>query len=337
MIRSAVLVSCGFTALIFSSVFSLTLGASGISLADIWAALTAFDDQSYDHFIIRHQRLPQITIAAVVGGALATSGAVLQGLMNNPLASPSLLGIASGATLFTVIFGFAIGIPLIWQGPIAFAGGLFGLASAIGLARLASGGKDPRGLTLILAGALVSMLYAALAQAVLLADATLRQATLGWVTGNINFAYADRLMLMAPLALAAVLGLWVFARPATLLTLGVDTAAAAGLEARRLWWLIIGLATLASSAAVTICGPVGFVGLVVPHILRPFAGADLRRAIPANMLFGAAFVILADVVARTAFAPRIANTGVVMDLLGGLVFIWLVRRVYLRPSGAGAA
>lgn len=323
--------------LILAGLCALAFGGSKIPLTTISASIWAFDGQSYAHVVIWQQRLPQVVIAATVGGALAVSGAVLQGLMRNPLASPAILGISSGATLFTVIFGFMLQIPLVWQGPVACLGGFFGFASALALARLVGGAPDPRGLSLILSGALVSMLYGALAHAILLMDPTLRSAALGWVTGNINFAYAARLPVMAPLALLAVLILWFLARPITLLSLGRETASATGVHAKRMWWASAGLVTLASSAAVAICGPVGFVGLVVPHLVRPLVGADLRRAIPINALVGASLLILADVIARSAFAPRVLHTGVVMDLLGGVVFIWLVRRVYLRPrSGASS-
>lgn len=326
MIRALALLACTSIALAIAG------GGSDIAMSTVWNALRDFDDQDYAHVVIWQQRLPQVMIAAIVGSTLAVSGAVLQGIMRNPLASPGILGIASGATLFTVIFGFTLNIPLIWQGPIAFAGGMFGFGSALGLSRLVGGISDPRGLSFILSGTLVSMLYSACAHAVLLADPNLRAEALGWVTGNVNFTYAERLPLMAPLSLMAILVLWALARPITLLTIGKDAAASAGVNAEGTWWLAAGLVTLAASAAVAICGPVGFVGLVVPHLVRPFIGADLRRAIPANALAGAALLVLADMAARTAFAPRIVHTGVVMDLLGGLVFIWLVRRVYLRPT-----
>lgn len=331
MMRVSGICLTGAAALGLATLLALRIGASDLSNATVWKALTAFDATEYSHYIIRQQRLPQVMIAGVVGAALAVSGAVLQGLMRNPLAAPSILGITSGATLFTVIFGFALGVPLLWQGPVAFAGGMFGFASALALSQLVGGDNDPRGLSLILSGALVSMFYSALAHAVLLSDPVLRQAALGWVTGNVNFAYADRLWVMAPVALLSVTVLWALSRPATLLTLGTDVAAATGVAAGRLWWLVAGLVALAASAAVAICGPVGFVGLVVPHIVRPLVGADFRKLIPASAFCGATLIVLADLVARTVFAPSVIHTGVVMDLLGGAVFVWLVRRVYLRP------
>ncbi|MGP9806208.1 FecCD family ABC transporter permease [Paracoccus sp. NSM] len=327
--RGAIAYGCGLALI---GVLALSQGATRIAPADLWQAVTAFDPTRYEHFVVRHQRLPQVAMAGLVGAVLAGSGVVLQALMRNPLAEPSLIGISSGASLFTVLFGFALGAPVPWQGPIAFLGGIFGIASTLALSRLAAGGKDPRGLSLILSGALVSMLYGAMAQAVLLSDPALRQAALGWVTGNVSFVHADRLPLMAPLALLALAALWPMSRALTLLSLGREAAAAAGIEAQRVWFIATALVTLAASAAVAICGPVAFVGLVVPHMLRPLVGATLRRALPANALAGAGALILADLAARTALAPQQIHTGVVMNLLGGLFFIWLVRRVYLAPA-----
>lgn len=319
------------TALILTVAFllSLSLGATTIAPAQVLAALFAFNENVYSHFVVVYQRLPRALIAIFVGALLAVCGAILQGLTRNPLASPGLLGVTSGAVLFVVGFGFYLSIPLAWHGLLAFFGGWFGFFSCVGLARVAGIANDPRNLSLILAGAIVSILYGATANALLLADPLLRQELLGWVTGNVNQAYADRLYLIWPIGPLALVILMVLARPMTLITLGAERAAAAGVAVKPVTYIAIFTCVGAAAASVSICGPIGFVGLVVPHIIRPFAGAHFGLQIPANALMGAAVVLLGDVFARVAFTPFVLHTSVTMELIGGIAFIIIVKRHYL--------
>ncbi|MEW5421000.1 FecCD family ABC transporter permease [Amorphus sp. 3PC139-8] len=311
---------------------NLSLGASSIPAGKIVAALTQFDDTDYDHVVVAYQRLPPALIAIFVGAVMACGGCVLQGLTRNPLAAPSVLGVTAGATLFVVAGASVFGIGEAWQGLAAIGGGLFGFASTLVVARMAGLSRDPRGLALILSGAVVSMLYASIATALLLASPSRRSDFLGWVTGNINHVYAERLFDFWWIGAAGLILLMLLSRSLTLIALGPEKAASSGVNVRLVSPLALAAVVVSSSAAVAICGPIGFVGLVVPHIVRPFAGDAMTVALPANALLGASVVLAADIVARSAFAPYVVHTGVIMDLVGGLVFALIVKRFYLSSG-----
>lgn len=318
-----------FTVFCVTLMLNLSFGAKPVEWLEIIKSYFAFNDQSYDHFIIRHQREPRSLIAMFIGATMAVSGAVLQGLTRNPLASPSLLGISSGASLFVVFFGFYFATPLELHGYIALVGGFFGFVSVMVLSKIAGIKNDPRNLSLILAGAIVSMLYGAIANSLVLADQNLRNSLMNWLSGNINHAYFDRLNEFWWLGAIAFAFLWVQSRALTLMTLGEEKAESAGVSVKRTQLLAIISCVTASSAAVAICGPIGFIGLVVPHIVRPFAGAHFVHQLPMNAFVGATIGLLADMFARLGFAPFVLNTSIIMELLGGIVFIFIVRRFYL--------
>lgn len=315
---------------------NLSLGETTLPPAEIIAALTAFDDSRQAHYIVLYQRLPRALIALFTGAATAMSGAVLQGLLRNPLAAPSLLGINAGAALFVLGGVMLFDLTQGWQGVAALAGGAAGFLGCVLVARMVGLRNDPRKLALILSGAVVSMFCSGMSQAILLSDPARRADFLGWLNGNINHAYFPRLMdfwWIGALGMAVMLAL---SRPLSLLALGPAKAASLGVDVARVTALAYAAAVLASAAAVAVCGPVGFVGLVVPHLVRPFTGAGFGALLPGCFLVGAAFCLLADIVARKAFAPHVLHSGVVMELLGGLVFILIVRRFYLSGSERAA-
>ena len=318
-------------------ILNLGLGARYISPPEIISALIAFDDDRYSHFIIVFQRLPRALIAIFVGALMAVCGALLQGLTRNPLASPSLLGVTSGALMFVVGFGYYLAIPTGWHGVLAFAGGWFGFISCIALARMAGIANDPRNLSLILAGAIISILYGSIANALMLADPNLRFELLSWVSGNINQVYVDRLYTIWPVGPLVFVILMVLARPLTLITLGEEKAASSGVAVKPVTAIAIFAGVGGAAASVSICGPIGFVGLIVPHIVRPFAGAHFGLQLPANAMVGGAVLLLGDVVARVAFTPFVLHTSVMLELIGGLIFIYIVKRHYLSAGVRAAA
>lgn len=332
MKRRAPVVLFAGLALAAAFLANLALGASAIPLAKILTALSHFNDADYDHFVVLYQRLPRALIAMFVGAVMACGGCMLQGLTRNPLAAPSVLGITAGATLFVVAGASLFAMTADWQGIAAIAGGMFGFASTVFVARMAGLSRDPRGLALILSGAVVSMLYVSIATALLLASPSRRNDFLGWVTGNINHVYAERLYAFWWIGAAGLVVMMLLARPLTLVALGPDKAASSGVNVKLITPLALASVVVSASAAVAICGPIGFVGLVVPHIVRPFAGDAFTVALPANALLGASIVLLADIVARSAFAPFVIHTGIVMDLVGGLVFAVIVKRFYLSSG-----
>ncbi|MEF2072686.1 FecCD family ABC transporter permease [Consotaella aegiceratis] len=336
MNRRVIFIFSAVIALLICLMADLSIGAIGISWRTVIGAFVRFDADNYDHFVVLYQRFPRALIAVYVGATMATGGLVLQGLTRNPLAAPATLGINAGATLFVVAAAYALGLGAAALGVAALLGGVTGFLCCLAVARLADPSRDPRGLALILSGALVSMLFIGLANAFLLADPARRTDFLGWVTGNINHVYADRLALVWPIGLSALSVLMLLARPLTLITLGVDKAASAGVAVARVTWLALAAVTLGSASAVAICGPVGFIGLIVPHMVRPFVGSSLVLALPTCAVTGAAVCLVADLIARQALAPYVLHTGLIMDLLGGLIFVLIVRRFYLQPGARSA-
>ncbi|MEM9629884.1 MAG: iron ABC transporter permease [Pseudomonadota bacterium] len=312
---------------------------SGISLASLPGSMDAvlrFEAQSYEQAVLLFQRMPRALIAAYVGSVTAASGFVLQSLARNPLASPSTMGVNAGAALFLVAGALIFDIGVVFQGVAALVGAVIGFLSCVAVSRIAGRQNDPRGLSLILSGALVSMLFTGITNALLLSDPARRSDFLNWVTGNINHAYIDRLELFWWIGVLSLCTFVVLARPLTLILFGSEKAASAGVNVPLVSRLAFFAAVLGAGSAVAVCGPIGFVGLIVPHIVRPIMGSNLVVAIPACMITGTIVCLLADLFAREALQPFVLNTGLVMDLLGGVVFVIIVKRFYLSPKVRGA-
>ncbi|MGL3606760.1 FecCD family ABC transporter permease [Rhizobium sp. G187] len=321
--------------LAFALLAHLTFGATRFPVSEVIETLIHQQADTFEQSVILYQRLPRALIAIYVGATTAVAGAVLQGLTRNPLASPSTLGINAGAMLFVIAGAYLFDLGMEAQGIAALAGGFGGFFACLLVARVAGRRNDPRGLALILAGALVSMLLVGLTNAFLLSDPARRADFLGFVSGNINHVYADRLTAFWWIGALALTVLAILARPLTLILLGAEKAASAGVPVTFVSRLALISAMLASSSAVAICGPIGFVGLIVPHLLRPLVGNGFARLLPSAALTGAALCLAADLAAREAFQPFNVHTGLLMDLFGGLVFVVIVKRYYLSPARRG--
>ncbi|PWE54937.1 ABC transporter permease [Metarhizobium album] len=310
----------------------LFVGRNAPPAAEVMAALLNGEAESYDQSVVLFQRLPRALMAIYAGAMTAAAGCVLQGLVRNPLASPSTLGINSGATL-AVIFGvFLLDIRIETQGLAALAGACGGFLACLAVARLAGRRNDPRGLSLILSGALVSMLLVGATNALLLSDPMRRAEFLGWVSGNINHVYIDRLSAFWWIGALCLLTLGMLSRALTLILLGREKALSAGVNVTAVSMASLTAAVLGAGSAVAICGPIGFIGLVVPHLVRPLAGANISLALPCCILSGAVLCLFADLGARELFHPYVLHTGLVLDLLGGLAFAIIVKRFYLSPD-----
>lgn len=314
----------------------LSTGNNGLEIAPTLGALFAFDETDFSHYAVIYQRLPRSLIAIYVGGVMAASGLLLQTLFRNPLASPSTLGINAGATLFVVFGAFYLDFDFTRQGGMALLGAVTGFAVSLAISRMVSGPQTSQSLSMILSGTLITMLFLGFTNAILLSNPSKRADYLGWVTGNINQVYADRLYLFWPLGLLCILLLFVMARGLTLLSLGEEKAASAGVNVKWVRRLSLTAALAGAGSAVAICGPISFVGLAVPHIIRPLVGARFSAALPACILLGSVVCLCADLAARTAFAPYILHTGVLLDLIGGIVFLVIVKRYYLSKQGQHA-
>lgn len=310
--------------LVVALLLSIAFGAADISPTDVWAAVAAFDPQSTEHLIIRTLRVPRAATAALVGAALAVAGALMQGLTRNPLADPGILGIETGAALGVVGAVFFLGISsLRVYALFAFAGAALTAAAVYGLGSLGRGGPTP--LKVTVAGAAITALLSSLTTALLILNQQTLEEVRFWLAGSV--AGRDLLLVMqaAPYIAAGLVLALALGRQITALSLGDDIAKGLGL---RTGWVkgVSAIATvLLAGGAVAVAGPVGFVGLVIPHAVRFLVGVDYRWILPYAALVGAIFLVVSDVLARLVLRPVELPVGIMTALLGGPFFIYLVR------------
>ena len=306
-----------------AGLLSLAFGARVTSLAEIAAGLSG-DPQTMGEAAVA-SRVARTALAALAGAALGLAGAVMQGLTRNPLADPGILGVNAGAALAVVIALASFGLGTV-TGYILCA--TFGAAlAAVGvytIASLGAGGATP--LKLALAGAALTAALTSLTTAVVLPRGDIAGLVQSWLVGGVGGATWDRIVPVLPfVAVGAALSL-LSGRKLNLLALGDD--AAAGLGERV--WVARAMAALGAvmlcGATTAACGPIGFVGLVVPHLCRLVLGVDYRWILPASALAGASLLVLADVVGRIVVRPGELDVGIVTAFLGAPVFIWIVRR-----------
>ena len=302
--------------------------ALGILASGVFGGEYAADVPASWETILWQLRLPRVALAAVVGGALAVAGAAYQGLFKNPLADPYLVGVASGAGLAATAV-LLLGVPLIVGGvsvlPVAaFAGGILAVAAAYSVARSARGTPLT---TLILAGVAISALAGSVSSLLMIrSDPDLRP-VISWLLGSFIAAEwkdsAAALLYIAP-ATAVALG---FARILNVMQLSEEHASALGVEVEKVKLILIAAATLATAAAVSFSGLIGFVGLVAPHVVRLLWGVDYRFILPMSGFIGAIFLVLADLLARTVVSPGELPVGIVTAFCGAPFFLYiLVRR-----------
>jgi iron complex transport system permease protein len=277
--------------------------------------------------IVNQIRLPRVLVGALVGAALAASGATIQGIFRNPLADPSIIGVSVGGSLGAVIaITSGLAANNLWVLPLfAFAGSM-GTATLVYLVSLVNGQSQPA--TLLLAGVAVNALLGGMISALLLFSNRFVEVhvMLNWLIGGLRgrgWPYFAAVAIPVPVTVGLLM---VFTRDINLLLLGEDTAQGLGVNVPRTRFLLLALAALATGAAVSIAGPIGFVGLVVPHMLRLVVGPDYRLLLPASALGGAAFLVITDTIARLVMQPAELQVGVVTALLGAPFFLYLLYR-----------
>lgn len=274
-------------------------------------------------------RLPRTALAALAGAALGLSGAIMQGVTRNPLADPGILGVNMGASLAVVIgivwFGITALEHYVWTA-ILGAGLAAALVYAIG--SLGRGGATP--LKLALAGAATSVAGSSLIIAVVLPRADLAGGIRSWQIGGVGGATFAGIGQVAPFLAAGFALALISGRRLNSLALGDDLAAGLGERVARARAMAAGGAILLAGATTAICGPIGFVGLVVPHVCRVLIGVDHRWLLPFSALMGGCLLLAADIAGRIAARPAELDVGIVTALLGGPVFIWIVRRQRVR-------
>ncbi|MFH7242831.1 MAG: FecCD family ABC transporter permease [Spirulina sp.] len=299
---------------------SILLGAADIAPATVWQAMFQFDG-STEHLIIRTVRLPRAILALVVGAALAVAGAITQGLTRNPLAAPDILGINVGAALAMVLAVF-------WRGSgsyvgFAFAGAAIAAVTVYWLGSLGRSGLTP--LKLVIAGAALSYLLSSLTTGVLILSQRTLDEIRFWLAGSLAGQDMAALLPVLPylgvgLAVALTLG-----RPLTLMSMGEDVAQGLGLQTA---WIKLGSAfavVFLAGSAVALAGPIGFVGLVVPHVVRFGVGVDYRWILPYAMIAGGILLSVADTAARLVIRPQELPVGIMTALVGAPFFIYLAR------------
>jgi iron complex transport system permease protein len=316
-----------FTALILALFLSLAIGSVFIPLAELWRALSGATNNETFRTILWEIRLPRTVLIAMVGAALAGSGAAYQGLFRNPLADPYLIGVASGAGLGAVL-AMSVKWPYTTLGLLAvplaaFIASLLTVYLVYIFANI--GGTIPT-TSLILAGVAFSSFATSLTSFLMLRSTGELRRAIGWLLGGVSLIGWDVTFALVPYLLIGLTTLVLNGYALNLMQFGDDQALQLGLNVRRAKFIIIVAASLVTAAAVSFAGIIGFVGLIVPHVVRIWWGVDYRRIIPLSIVSGASALLLADVLARVIIAPQELPLGIVTALVGAPFFLWVLRR-----------
>lgn len=306
---------------------SVAFGARIVSFDEILAALGGNLSGVGEAAVIT--RIPRTVLAIVVGAALALSGAGLQAVTRNPLADPGIFGVSAGASLAVVIGIAFFGLP----NPYAYIGvGILGAAAAsvfvYTVGSLGRGGATP--LKLALSGAATTAAFTSLVSAILLPRVDVLETFRFWQIGGVGGATWERVGIVAPFLAAGTLVCLLSARGMNSLALGDDVATGLGEHVFRTRLVAASGAVILAGAATAIAGPIGFVGLVVPHLCRLLVGTDHRWLLPFSAIVGAALLVSADIIGRVVARPSEIEVGIVTALIGAPVFIWIVRRQKVR-------
>ncbi len=317
--------------------FAVTLGPAGISVWDSILLIVSevpfikdwIDTGRYPdtyRVIIYDVRMPRVILASLVGAALAAVGTALQGLFKNPMADPYVIGVSSGAALgasTAIVTGLSV-IMGYWALPAAaFCGALLSTWVVYNIARV--GNKVPV-YTLLLAGVALSAFTGALTSFIMILNARELHQIIFWMLGSFAGREWAHVQVAFPVISMGVAALWFFARDLNAMLFGEDTAHHLGIDIEKLKKILLVTAALTVGAAVAVSGTIGFVGLIIPHVVRLLVGPDHRILFPVAALVGAAFMVATDTVARVALAPAEIPVGIITAFFGGPFFIYLLRR-----------
>ncbi|RXT05243.1 iron ABC transporter permease [Ammoniphilus sp. CFH 90114] len=315
-----VMIVCGFS--------SVRFGLTQITWEMVWQAYSQFDG-SNEQIIITTSRVPRALIAIAVGISLGMAGALMQGLTKNPLAAPDIYGLNAGASFFIVFFVVFLGVSSLsaftW---IAFLGsGLAALAIYV-LGSLGRNGLSPMKLTL--AGASMAALFSSLTQGMLSMNEKALDEVLFWLAGSVEGRSLEMLTPVLPYMITAWVAAFLLAKQVNTLSMGEDVAK--GLGQRTVWiksltWAVI---VLLAGSSVAVAGPIGFVGIVVPHLARALVGVDYRWLLPYSGVLGAILLLLADISARYIIMPKEVPVGVMTALIGTPFFVYIARKGFYR-------
>jgi len=315
------------TALILMLILSMAIGSVFIPPIEGWRVLTGAASNETFRTILLDIRLPRTALIALVGAALAGSGATYQGLFRNPLADPYLIGVAAGAGLGAIL-AMSMNWPYTMLGLLAvplaaFIASLFTVYLVYTFAHI---GRTVPTTNLILAGVAVSSFATSITTFLMLRSTGEVRRAIGWLLGGVSLIGWDVTLALIPYLAIGMTILVLTGYSLNLLQFGDDQAAQMGLNVRRAKFIIIVAASLVTAAAVSFAGIIGFVGLIVPHVVRIWWGVDYRRLIPLSILGGASVLLFADVLSRIVLAPQELPVGIVTALAGAPFFLWVLRR-----------
>jgi iron complex transport system permease protein len=323
-------------ALVIAVILGASVGPAGLSLGTVADAVIAklpwhpaVSSSPVDVAIVWQIRLPRVILGALVGAMLAGGGAAYQGVFRNPLADPYLLGIAAGAGLAATIAVVA-GAPAGVLPPVAFAGGVCAVAVTYVLGAGAGRDRESPGLgagstSIVLAGVAVAALLTAVQTYLLQQHTQVLQQVYSWILGELSLASWSNVASILPYVAVSAVVLLAHRRLLDVLRVGEAEAATLGVNVARLRLTVVLAATLGTAAAVSVSGLIGFLGIIVPHTVRLAAGSSYRVVLPVSMVAGAAFLVLADIAARTVQAPAEVPIGVITAAAGAPFFLFVLR------------
>jgi iron complex transport system permease protein len=315
-------------------VLATAIGSTEIAVPEVWRAwlariplLGAAAPAGAIDTIVFDIRLPRIMLAGLVGAGLAVAGATFQGLFRNPLADPYLVGVSQGAALGATV-GFlipaAIAVTAFGIIPLlAFGGALGAVAVVYAVARV---GKTLPVTTLILAGVALGAFLSSITSYLIIASGEQLHGIITWLLGRFSVSSWSQVAAVSPYIIGGVAVIWLYARPLNAMQLDEEQAQQLGINVERTKLVLLATASLITAAAVSFCGTIGFIGLIVPHAVRLVWGPDHRFLLPLSALAGAIFLILADTAARTLVSPAELPVGVITAFLGAPFFLYLLRR-----------
>lgn len=323
VIASVILLG-GMGLLVFSIGLSIVYGASDIDFITIWQSIFRFDSSSTAHQIIRELRIPRTLAATLIGAALAMSGAIMQGMTRNALASPSIMGVTAGsafmmAVVFAVMPGASNLMILLW----AFLGAGIGASIVFGVGSLSKSGLTP--VKLALAGTAITALLSSISSAIVIHFNVAKDISF-WYAGGVSSVQWVHVKLLAPVAIVGFIIALMLAKSITVLNLGDDVAKGLGQQTIMIKLTGTLVVLLLTGAAVSVSGTIGFIGLVIPHITRFLVGVDYRWIIPCSAVLGGLLLVIADTASRMVNPPFETPVGAITALVGVPFFLYLARR-----------
>ena len=313
------------------AILSISLGTADIGLMKIlrgifgWVSDPVRGWTDTDRVIVFQVRLPRIILAGIVGAALSVAGVVFQSLFRNPLADPYILGISSGSAvgaILAIISG--AGLSFLSIPAASFCGALLTIMLVLGIAGT---GFRLQTNTLLLAGVIVGSFFSAIIMFLVSITQDERlHSIIFWLMGDLSLSKYNEIIIVTPFVIVGCLIIYLHAHPLNLIVTGEETALQLGVEVERVKRLLLITASLITGVVVSVSGVIGFVGLIVPHMMRMVFGSDHRLLLPVSGLFGLSFLVLADTIARTIIAPVELPVGVITAIFGAPFFIYLLRR-----------